>query len=104
MATTNRQPFTPPTVRHVPGVRPVGTAPSPLLAIESFVKDGNLVIRADVPGLEAKDVDQSALDNILTIGLFERGMMLPERTGPDKIKASFENGVIEITMPIAREA
>ena len=54
--------------------------------------------------MEAKDVDQSALDNILTIGLFERGMMLPERTGPDKIKASFENGVIEITMPIATEA
>ena len=104
MATTIRQPFTPPTVRHVPGVRPVGTAPSPLLAIESFVKDGNLVIRADVPGLEAKDVNQSALDNILTIGLFERGMMLPERTGPDKVKASFENGVIKITIPMAKEA
>ena len=103
MATTIRQPFTSPTVRHVPGVRPVGTAFPPLLAIESFVKDGNLVIRADVPGLEAKDVDQSALDNILTIGLFERGMTLPERTGPDKIKASFENGVIEITMPMAKE-
>ena len=54
--------------------------------------------------MEAKDVNQSALDNILTIGLFERGMMLPERTGPDKIKASFENGVIEITMPMAKEA
>ena len=82
----------------------MGTALPPLLAIESFVKDGNLVIRAVVPGLKAKDVDQSALDNILTIGLFERGMMLPERTGPDKIKASFKNGVIEITMPVAREA
>ena len=104
MVTTIRQPFTPPTVRYGPGVRPVGTASPPLLAIESFVKDGNLVIRADVPGLEAKDVNQSALDNILTIGLFERGMTLPERTGPDKIKASFENGVIEITMPMAKEA
>jgi len=63
-----------------------------------------LVIRADVPGLEAKDVDESTLDNILTIALFERGITLPERTGPDKIKASFENGVIEITMPMAKEA
>ena len=103
MATTIRQPFLPPPVRHVPGVRPVGTAPPPLLAIESFVKDGNLVIRADVPGLEAKDVDQSTFDNILTIGLFERGMMLPEKPRSDKIKASFENGVIEITMPMAKE-
>ena len=81
----------------------MGTAAPSLLVIESFVKDGNLVIRADVPGLEAKDIDQGALDNILTIGLFERGMTLPERTHPDKIKASFENGVIEITMPMAKE-
>jgi HSP20 family protein len=103
MATTIRQPFTSPTVRHVPGVRPVGTALPPLLAIESFVKHGDLVIRAEVPGLEAKDVDQSTLDNILTIGLFERGMMLPESPRSDKIRASFENGVIEITMPMAKE-
>ena len=54
--------------------------------------------------MDAKDVNQSAFDNILTISLFERGMMLPERTDPDKIKSSFENGVIEITMPMAREA
>jgi HSP20 family molecular chaperone IbpA len=81
----------------------VGTAFPPLLAIESFVKDGNLVIRADVPGLEAKDVDQSTFDNILTIGLFERGMMLPEKSRSDQIKASLENGVIEITMPMAKE-
>jgi len=103
MATTIRTPLTPPTVGHASGVRLVGTAPPPLLVIESFVKDGNLVIRADVPGLEAKDVDQSALDNILTIGLCERGMKPPERTDPDKIKASFENGVIEITMPMVKE-
>jgi HSP20 family protein len=103
MATTIRKPFRPPTVRHVSGVRPVGTAAPSLLTIESFVTDGNLVIRAGVPGLEAKDVDQSALDDILAIGLFERGMTLPERTDPDEIKASFENGVIEITMPMAKE-
>lgn len=96
-----------------------------LPAIESFVKDGVLTIRADVPGLEAKDIDLTALDNVLTLkgerkeekeikkdqylrreiayGSFERRMTLPDGTDPEKIKATFKNGVIEITMPIGKE-
>ena len=35
-------------------------------AVESYVKDGNLVVRADVPGLELKDLDVSVLRNVLT--------------------------------------
>jgi HSP20 family molecular chaperone IbpA len=35
--------------------------------IESFVKDGNLVVRADVPGLEPKDIGISVLQDVLTI-------------------------------------
>jgi len=94
-------------------------------AIESFVKDRNLIIRADVPGLEAKDIDLTVLDNVLTIkgerkeekevnkdeyirrevayGSFERRVTLPDGTDPEKIKASFKNGVIEVTMPIGKE-
>jgi HSP20 family molecular chaperone IbpA len=67
MTTTIPKPFRSPTVRHVSGVRPVGTAAPPLLVIESFVGDGSLVIRADMPGLEAKDLDQSVLDNIMPV-------------------------------------
>lgn len=95
-------------------------------AIESYVKDGNLVIRADVPGLEPKDVEVSILGNVLTIkgergseqevkkedylrrevsyGAFERRMSLPEGAGADKVKASFKSGVLEITLPMAKEA
>jgi HSP20 family protein len=96
------------------------------LPIESFVKDGNLVVRADVPGLESKDIDVSVLGNVLTIkgerkdkkeakegdyfrreisyGAFERRTTLPEGAQTDKIKASFKNGVIEVTMPLSKEA
>ena len=96
-----------------------------LPAIESYVKDGNLVIRADVPGLEPKDIELSVLSNVLTIkgerkrqeevkkdeyirretsyGAFERRLTLPEGTDAERIKASFRNGVIEITMPVAKE-
>jgi HSP20 family protein len=96
------------------------------MPVESFVKDGNLVIRADVPGLDPKDIELSVLGNILTIkgerkdqkeakkenyfrreifyGAFERHMTLPSGVETDKVKANFKNGVIEVTMPMAKEA
>lgn len=94
-------------------------------AVESYVKDGNLVVRADVPGLELKDIDVSILGNVLTLkgerkneqevkkedylrrevsyGSFERRMTLPEGTAADQIKATFKNGVVEVTVPLAKE-
>jgi HSP20 family protein len=94
-------------------------------AIESYVKDGNLIVRADVPGLDPKDIELIVLGNVLTIkgerkqqqeikkddyirretsyGSFERRITLPEGTDADRIKASFKNGVVEITMPVAKE-
>jgi HSP20 family protein len=96
------------------------------LPIESYVKDGNVVVRADVPGLDPKDIDVSVLGNVLMIkgerkdkqevkkenyfrrevsyGAFERHTTLPEGAQTDKIKATFKNGVVEVTMPIAKEA
>lgn len=95
-------------------------------AVESYVKDGNLVVRADVPGLELKDLDVSVLRNVLTIkgerktekevkkedylrrevsyGSFERRMSLPDGASTDQVKANFKNGVLEITIPMAKEA
>ncbi len=35
--------------------------------IESYVKDGNLLVRVDVPGLEPKDIEINVLQNVLTI-------------------------------------
>ncbi len=94
-------------------------------AIESYVKEGNLVVRADVPGLEPKDIEVSLLHDVLSIkgerksekevkredylrrevsyGAFERRMSLPQGAATDKVKASFKNGVIEITIPLAKE-
>ena len=96
-----------------------------LPAIESYIKDGNLFVRADVPGLEPKDIEVNVLGNVLTIkgeredkkeaktedyirreinyGRFERRMTLPEGAVTDKVKASFKNGVVEVTMPVGKE-
>jgi HSP20 family protein len=93
-------------------------------ALESFVKNGNLTVRADVPGVDPKDIDVSIVGNVLTIkgerkeekevksedyirreasyGAFERRMTLPEGANTEKIAANFKNGVVEITMPVAK--
>jgi len=106
------------------GARTFGTTGGYVPAIESFVKEGNLIIRVDAPGLETDDVELTVLDNVLTIkgerkggaevrtddylrreityGSFERRLTLPRETDADKIQASFKNGVIELTMPMAK--
>ncbi len=93
--------------------------------IESYIKDGSLVVRTDLPGMDPKDVEVTVLGNVLTIkgerkdkkeikrddyirrevsyGAFERRMTLPEGAATDKIKAQFKNGVMEVTMPVAKE-
>ena len=94
-------------------------------AIESYIHNGNLVVRADLPGINPKDVEITVLGNVLTVkgerkekkevkredyirrevsyGAFERRMTLPEGAATDRIKAQFRNGVMEVTMPVAKE-
>ncbi|HUA32312.1 MAG TPA: Hsp20/alpha crystallin family protein [Candidatus Binataceae bacterium] len=95
-------------------------------AIESFVKDGNLVIRADVPGISPKDIEVSLLGDVLTIrgerreeseikkenylrreisyGSLERRLNVPHGIDSAQIKATTRDGVIEITIPLQSDA
>ena len=83
------------------------------------------MVRADVPGLEPKDIEINVLQDVLTIkgerksekevkkenylrrevsyGAFERRMSLPQGAMTDKVKANFKNGVVEVTIPLAKE-
>ena len=92
-------------------------------AVDCFFKDGRLVMRLDLPGVDPKDIDVSIVGNTLTVkdsrqhdmgeeknGLrhretsyrrFERSMMLPEGVKVEEIKANYRNGVLELTMPVA---
>jgi HSP20 family protein len=94
--------------------------------IEAFEKDGQFVVRADLPGLAPEDVRIDATDDSITIegerrsetegeeggvyrserayGRFSRTIPLPEGAKLDEAHARFENGVLEISLPVAREA
>ena len=91
--------------------------------IELLEKDGNLIVRADLPGIKPEDVRLDVDRGVLTIsgerkqetkeekegyyhsertyGTFQRRIALPEPVDPDKIEARCENGVLEITVPNA---
>jgi HSP20 family protein len=94
-------------------------------ALESRVENGNLIVKADLPGIDPKEVSISVLGNQLTIegerkreekkeekdyfyqemsyGKFSRTIPLPEGVEADKVKASYKNGVLEITLPAPQQ-
>jgi HSP20 family protein len=90
--------------------------------IEVFEKDHSLVTRAELPGLKKEDVRVEIADGQLVIsgerkrefeekkdqmfrsereyGSFYRSVPLPEGVKPEDVKATFADGVLEITMPL----
>ena len=90
-------------------------------AVDATTKDGNLVIRAELPGVKPEEVDISLHGNVLTIsgerkaeqeeeerggyyirerryGSFSRSFSLPQGTDESKVRARYENGVLEVTV------
>jgi HSP20 family protein len=107
-----------------PFARTGGEGWSPSVDI-SETKD-HLAIMAELPGLDAKDVNVSITGDILTIkgekrketeekdehhhyveryyGSFERSFKIPVNVRDDKIAATFDKGVLKIVMPKTEES
>jgi HSP20 family protein len=90
--------------------------------IESYLKDGMLHIKAELPGIDPKDLEVSIRDRDLVIkgerkeekdetkkdftyheiayGSFERHFVLPDGVKDEDLKAKFTNGILELTVPV----
>jgi HSP20 family protein len=101
---------------------PAATRP----AIETSVEEGKFVVRADLPGIDPKDVDIKVVGDILTIkghredkretknadffrreiryGSFESSIVLPEGIKADDLKATYQDGVLQLSTPMPKEA
>jgi HSP20 family protein len=93
--------------------------------VDTFRRGDKLVIRADLPGLSKDDVKVEFDDGVLTIsgerseqheidrddfyrnertyGQFFRAIPLPEGIDADKSEATFNDGVLEVTLPAPKE-
>ena len=95
--------------------------------VEVLTKDGDLVVRAEVPGIDPEqDVDISLTDNVLTIrgerrrdeseergtyvrqetmyGAFQRQFVIPEHVTAEDIRATYRDGILEVVVPKAATA
>ncbi|MGE0823730.1 MAG: Hsp20/alpha crystallin family protein [Candidatus Binatia bacterium] len=93
--------------------------------IECYIENGNLILKADLPGIDAKDVNISVLGTQLKIegerkaekkgkeetyvydelpyGKFTRTLTLPDGIDADKVKTAYKSGVLEITAPAPKD-
>ncbi|MBB3142670.1 Hsp20/alpha crystallin family protein [Halomonas organivorans] len=94
--------------------------------VDILDKDAEVVLRAEIPGIEREDLDVSVTDRTVTIkgeshketrqeegeyyrceishGSVLRTVELPCDIDADKAEANFRNGVLELTLPKVKEA
>src|ERR1043165_3682096 len=95
-------------------------------AADIYESDDELVVNLDLPGIDPKMVDLRVENNVLTIrgerqfnqkqnsenyhriersyGAFGRSFTLTTSVNPEKIRATYESGVLTIVMPKAEAA
>ncbi len=94
--------------------------------IDVAEQEGSITVRAEVPGCKADDIDISVHGNVLTIsgekklqeekkekgyyhmessyGSFRRDLTLPDDVDPDKVEATYKDGVLSINLPKTEKA
>ena len=97
------------------------------IRVEEEIKNDAMVIRAELPGIDPeKDVDISVSDGMLLIkaerrsetkeenegrvrsefryGSYTRTLPLPKGASESDVKATYKDGILEVTVPVKHEA
>jgi len=94
--------------------------------VDIYDRDDHIVVQAELPGVKKEDIDIRVEDNVLSLsgertretevkedgyyrterryGKFGRSFRLPKATKPEKIDASFKDGVLTILVPKGEES
>ncbi|WP_043420231.1 Hsp20/alpha crystallin family protein [Arthrobacter globiformis] len=103
-----------------------GTAARPAaMPMDAWQEDGEFVVAFDLPGISPDDVDLNVERNVLTVraerrdatqpnvelvvserprGVFSRQVILGDTLDADKIRASYDLGVLTLRIPVAEQA
>lgn len=93
-------------------------------SVDIYEKDDEMVVHAELPGIKKDDISLSLKDNVLSIkgkreseeeidedgyyrkerrfGSFQRSIPLTESIDPEKVNASFKDGVLEVRVPVSK--
>lgn len=94
-------------------------------SVDVYDDDKKIVIKAEIPGVDKKDIHVDVKDGVLTLsgerthenevkeenfhrkervfGKFQRSFTLPEGLDPDSIAADYKDGVLKIEIPKPEE-
>jgi HSP20 family protein len=102
-----------------------GLSYAPALPMDTVRRDGEVVLRFDVPGVEQDKIDVTVDKGVLTVsatreeaktegenpvvrerlfGSFTRRVRLSDNLDADAVEASHHDGVLEIRIPVREEA
>ncbi|GLY75545.1 Hsp20/alpha crystallin family protein [Actinoallomurus iriomotensis] len=103
-------------------LRPFTGQTGQAIRVEDAIEDDRYVVRAEMPGIDPeKDLEISVSRGVLTIraerqesregrrhsefryGSYERHIRLPENIREDEIKATYDQGIVTITMPLQEQ-
>ncbi len=95
-------------------------------SIDVYDQDDSIVVKAEIPGMKKEDINVSVMGDTLTIsgerktennvkeenyfrsemsyGKFSRMITLPSEVDAGKVKATYENGILEINAPKVESA
>ena len=94
--------------------------------VDIYEQDGNIALKAELPGIDPKDVELRVENNVLTLrghrkldqevkkenyhrverayGTFMRSFTLPTVVDTEKIQAEYRDGVLRVVLPKREEA
>ena len=95
-------------------------------SIDVFEKADSIQLKAELAGMKPEDINIEVEDNVLTVsgerrfeeevqqdkyyrierryGSFARSIALPQGVDGDRIQATYENGILEVTVPKVEQA
>lgn len=95
----------------------------PAVPIDAYRSGDAFVVHFDLPGIDPSSIDLTVQNNVLTVraerqgrtegdvliserpvGTFTRQLFLGDGLDTDKLSASYHNGVLTVTIPVAEEA
>ncbi|MDQ3944230.1 MAG: Hsp20/alpha crystallin family protein, partial [Actinomycetota bacterium] len=105
--------------------QPWGATRPAAMPMDAYRHGEQFVVHFDLPGVEASTIDLTVEKNVLTVsaqrhwqpgegdqvvaserpqGSFSRQLFLGEALDAERIEASYDNGVLTVTVPVAEQA